>query len=89
MMSGIMLTPTFYYIKKLEEMVMLKEYKKPVVVGNDFDNAEISKNSNEVVGIIPFLAAAATAAVAVSKAASLFDDAYMDYQIVGKLDKVE
>ena len=52
----------------------MKKYSTPTISNSN----DLKSNSVEVVGIIPFVAAAVTAAAAVTKAASLFDDAYYD-----------
>lgn len=67
----------------------MKEYKTPVITGVNLGNTEIDGKDCEVVGIVPFVVAAAAAAAAVAKAVETFDDGYLDYQVVGKINKVE
>ena len=52
----------------------MKTYIKPVLT----TEAEIGMKSKESVSIIPFLAAAVGAAVAVTKAVDTFDDGFID-----------
>ena len=67
----------------------MKTYKTPTLTDINLGVAEIDGEKYEVVGIVPFLAAAAGAAVAVAKAVEAFDDKYQYIQHIEPVGKVK
>lgn len=67
----------------------MKTYVKPVLTDVSLGKVTIDGETHEVVGIIPFLAAAAAAAVAVGKAVEAYDDKYTEYQYIDAIEEVE
>lgn len=74
----------------------MKTYTKPVVTDITLGVVEIDGEKHTVVGVIPFIAAAASAVAAVVSAATsvtsakqTFRDSYMDTSYIETLDKVE
>ena len=74
----------------------MKTYIKPMITDVTLGEVEIDGVKHEVVVIVPFLAAAATAAAAVGaatkavgKAVQAFDDNHIDFCHIGTIDEVE
>lgn len=70
----------------------MKEYKTPTVSSISLGYTEIDGKDYEVVGWLPVVTAVAAAVGAVAAAAQAVQQEgknYMDYQPVGKLDKVQ
>ena len=72
----------------------MKTYVKPMITDVSLGTYEIDGTTHEVVGIVPFLVAAAAAASAVAatsvgKAVEAFDDHHIDYQHIESINEVE
>ena len=74
----------------------MKNYVKPMITDVSLGANEIDGTTHEVVGIVPFLLAAASAAsavaaaaAAVGKAAETYDDHHIDYQHIESINEVE
>ena len=67
----------------------MKKYVKPVMTDVSLGKVQIDGVTHEVVGIVPFLAAAVSAVAAITKATELFDDHHLDYQHIESVDEVE
>ena len=73
----------------------MKTYVKPMITDVSLGTYEIDGTTHEVVGIVPFLVAAAAAsavaaaATSVGKAVEAFDDHHIDYQHIESINEVE
>ena len=67
----------------------MKTYSEPILTDVTLGEYEIDGVNHQVVGVVPFLAAAAAAAVAVGKAVEAYNDKYTDYQSIAVLDRIE
>ena len=71
----------------------MKTYVKPMITDVSLGTYEIDGTTHEVVGIVPFLVAAASAvaaaATSVGKAVEAFDDHHIDYQHIESINEVE
>lgn len=65
----------------------MKTYVKPMITDVSLGTYEIDGTTHEVVGIVPFLVAAA--ATSVGKAVEAFDDHHIDYQHIESINEVE
>lgn len=67
----------------------MKEYKTPTIASMNLGKTMINGKEHDVVGVIPFLAAVANAATAVTGAKQTYKDGYLENNSINTLKKVK